>query len=115
MDELFRGSDMLQPIILLAIASAAGQADDRRTVEVSQVGRRFHPAAVSIPEGATISVLNDDRFTHHVFYRRGAERFDSGEQPPGKTVEMTMNKAGEYEIECAIHPKMRLKVQVLED
>ncbi|WP_425411156.1 cupredoxin domain-containing protein [Hyphococcus sp.] len=96
--------------VLGVIAPASAQ--DSSKIEISQKDRRFHPAAISVPRNSTLYVLNDDKFTHHVFFNKGGKQFDSGEQPPGETVSLTMDEPGEFEVLCAIHPKMRLKISV---
>lgn len=57
-------------------------------------------------------IKNDDKVTHHIFVDSPNMSFDSGEQPVGKTVEVMFDKNGRFAIRCAIHPLMRLLVQV---
>ncbi|NNU16443.1 hypothetical protein HK107_08935 [Parvularcula sp. ZS-1/3] len=97
---------------LIVALPAFGWAED--PVKISQEGRRFHPAEVTIAPSMPMHVLNDDRFTHHIFYEAKDETFDSGEQPPGRAVDITFDEEGEYHVQCAIHPKMKLKVTVAE-
>ncbi len=94
-----------------AIVASATLAFDA-TAPVSQIGRRFSPDTIAMPAGTPLSILNDDRFTHHIYYEaRGAE-FDSGVQRPGQTVRLNFPADGIYHVRCAIHPKMRLTVTV---
>lgn len=98
-------------IVAVAAAASAALAADS-AAPVSQVGRRFSPDRIAIPASAPLAILNDDRFTHHIFYEtRGAE-FDSGVQRPGQTVRLSFPADGVYHVRCAIHPKMRLTVTV---
>ena len=39
-------------------------------------------------------------------------KFDSGEQPVGKSVDVVFDRDGSFTVRCAIHPTMRLAVTV---
>jgi plastocyanin len=41
-------------------------------------------------------------------------RNDLGSYPKGQTRKVTFNRAGTIDIECAIHPEMRMQVEVAE-
>jgi len=85
-------------------------ADDSPTV--SQFSRQFSPAKLTIAHGTTVHIVNDDNVTHHVYVDAPGLQFDSGEQPVGKTVDLTFDRPGSYTVLCAIHPTMRLRVTV---
>jgi plastocyanin len=86
---------------------------EQTVVDVSQKGREFRPAKLELQRGDTIEIKNDDGdFTHHTYISSDAFRFDSGDQAPGRSVEVTFSKPGTFEVLCGIHPKMRLSVTV---
>jgi|GEM_PF-2249884 len=65
--------------------------------------------------GDTLEFANRDEVNHNVSGTLGATKvFDVKLQAPGKandrSVELT--KKGVYDIQCAIHPKMKFKVKV---
>lgn len=95
---------------ILAPASSALSKD--APAAISQKARRFTPAIASTRLSAPLTILNDDTFTHHIYYDDHGSRFDSGAQKPGQTVMLSFPEAGEYQVRCAIHPKMRLDVSV---
>ena len=95
----------------LAIGLAFAAVADS-PVAISQKGRIFQPAKVEIHSGETLAIANDDGVLHHVYIESPSFNFDSGEQPSGKTVFVKFAKPGEYDVLCAIHPKMRLRVTV---
>lgn len=82
------------------------------TPTISQKGRIFSPAEVTIPVGASIRVDNDDDVLHHVYVESPTFNFDSGEQPPGRQVAIRFTARGTFDVQCEIHPKMLLRVQV---
>jgi plastocyanin len=80
---------------------------------ISQKGRQFHPGEISIKRGETLQILNDDfDLLHHAYVDSPKFSFDSGDQQPGTRTDITFTAAGDFEVLCAIHPKMRLVVHV---
>jgi plastocyanin len=81
-------------------------------VVVGQKNKTFTPAAVELRTGQVLEIANDDAVTHNAFCQSGDFKFNAGTQPPGSNSQVTFTKAGVYEVRCAIHPKMILKVTV---
>ena len=79
---------------------------------VAQKGKAFSMANLSIKVGDKVSFRNDDPFAHNVFSLTDAMPFDLGSYPQGQAKSVTFSKPGQYEIECAIHPEMKLVVNV---
>jgi plastocyanin len=80
---------------------------------ISQKGRQFHPGEISIKRGETLQIVNDDGdLLHHAYIDSPKFAFDSGDQQPGSRTEITFPATGDFEVLCAIHPKMRLVVHV---
>lgn len=80
---------------------------------VSQKGREFHPDALTIQRGDTIIIVNDDGdLRHHAYVDSAKFSFDSGDQEPGSRTPITFPVAGDFDVLCAIHPKMKLTVHV---
>lgn len=80
---------------------------------ISQKGREFHPGEISIKRGDTVQIVNDDAdLLHHAYIDSPKFSFDSGDQEPGSRTNITFPAAGDFDVLCAIHPKMRLVVHV---
>jgi plastocyanin len=80
---------------------------------ISQKGRQFHPTEISIKRGETLQIVNDDGdLLHHAYIDSPKLTFDSGDQQPGSRTDITFPMPGDFEVLCAIHPKMRLVVHV---
>jgi len=80
---------------------------------ISQKGREYHPGEISIKQGETLQIINDDAdLLHHSYVDSPKFLFDSGDQQPGSKTEITFPVAGDFNVLCAIHPKMRLVVHV---
>jgi plastocyanin len=105
----------------MAIAAVAGALTALGTIAVlavpqtsiSQKGREFHPGEVTIKRGQTIRIVNDDGdLLHHAYIDADKFSFDSGDQKPGSKTDITFPVAGDFDVLCAIHPKMKLTVHV---
>jgi plastocyanin len=81
-------------------------------VTVSQRAQQFAPNHLAVVRGTTVRILNDDDVTHHVFVDTPRMTFDSGEQPVGSAVELHFDERGKFDVQCAIHPVMLLRVTV---
>lgn len=101
--------------LLLALGGCLGaQAAD---FEISQKGKTFlhnkAPAAtLRVKAGDSVNFRNDDPFFHNVYSASSAKPFDLGSYPQGQSRKVTFDKEGTVEVECAIHPDMKLKVEV---
>jgi plastocyanin len=80
---------------------------------VSQKGREFRPATMTVSRGDTVQIVNDDGdLRHHAYIDSAKFSFDSGDQEPGSKTSITFALPGDFDVLCAIHPKMRLAVHV---
>jgi plastocyanin len=96
---------------LFCLSASAGWANPRYVV--SQKGREFHPSELTIKRGETIEIVNDDGdLRHHAYIKSDSFSFDSGDQEPGSKTDITFPVSGDFNILCAIHPKMKLVVHV---
>lgn len=73
----------------------------------------FNPGVLSIREGETVAILNDDgELIHHAYVDSKSFSFDSGDQEPGSKTDIVFSVPGDFVVLCGIHPKMRLYVSV---
>ena len=80
---------------------------------ISQKGRQFRPGTVTIKRGETVQIVNDDAdLRHHAYIDSDSLKYDSGDQEPGSKISIAFPVAGDFEVLCAIHPKMKLDVHV---
>jgi plastocyanin len=102
--------------LLLSLAAAAALAGSAgaEELEVSQRGKSFQPGELKLKVGDTVVFHNDDEITHNIFSRSENAEFNLKMQPPGEDLKYTFDKPGTALIRCAIHPKMKLVVQVAE-
>jgi plastocyanin len=96
--------------LTLILACAAAQATQE--VLVTQKNKAFSQEKLTIHPGDKVTFRNEDSFVHNVFSLTDANSFDLGAYPQGQAKSVTFAKAGTYDIECAIHPEMKLQITV---
>ena len=104
----------MKPIRWLALAAclAAGSGALAAEHTVAQKDKAFGTKTLSIKVGDTVAFRNDDSFSHNIFSLTDAMPFDLGTYGGGQSKTVTFSKAGKFEIECAIHPDMRMVITV---
>lgn len=95
--------------LLLSVLPVLAGAEE---LVVAQKNKAFSASAVTIKTGDSISFRNDDAFVHNVFSLADEMSFDLGTYPQGQAKAVKFAKAGKFDIECAIHPEMKLLVTV---
>lgn len=79
---------------------------------VTQKGKLFSTEELTIAVGDSVVFKNDDDTSHNVFTASEALKFNLGIQKPGTDSKQKFENAGTFEVRCAIHPKMKLRVVV---
>ena len=107
---------MRSPIIYIVagLAGLAAGAALAATQSIHQKGRKFSSALVSLKVGDALSFVNDDTVPHNIYSTSEGNEFDLGSQRPGTVTDVTFTTAGEVEVNCAIHPRMKMQVSVAE-
>jgi plastocyanin len=99
--------------VLAATAVLCGIAATSAGVQVvRQHDRKFSVATLQARVGETIVFTNDDPFVHNIFSMSDAQSFDLGAFGKGESRKLTLKKPGMIEVGCAIHPEMRLTIEV---
>lgn len=93
----------------LALAGTAWAADQHL---VGQKNKSFTTKQLKAKVGDKLVFRNDDSFHHNVFSLSDTQSFDLGSFGQGVAREVVLTKTGTLEIECAIHPEMKLVVEV---
>jgi plastocyanin len=79
---------------------------------VSQAKKAFTVGVLKAKVGDTITFRNDDEFAHNVFSLSDAQSFDLGSYKKGEVRTVKLTAPGVIEVECAIHPEMKMKIEV---
>ena len=102
---------------LLSIAVAAGVISGSIAAyaaerSISQKDKAFSETEATIKAGDSITFVNDDTISHNILSSSATNAFNLGVQAPGSSTSYTFKTAGDVDVGCAIHPKMKLKVTV---
>jgi plastocyanin len=104
---------VLAVALSLTVGGAARTQQGPAMHVISQRGRAFNPNFLSIKQGDTVRIVNDDGdLLHHAYVESDTFSFDSGDQLPGSKTDVVFSVRGKFNVLCGIHPKMRLVVVV---
>jgi plastocyanin len=87
--------------------------DPKKTPQLVQKDKAFHPSLLVIPVGGKVEFPNHDPFFHNVFSLFEGKRFDLGLYESGTTQTVTFDKPGISFIFCNIHAEMSAVVIAL--
>ena len=93
-------------IVVLSMPAFAGDQT------VGQAKKAFTVGVLKAKVGDTITFRNDDEFAHNVFSLSDAQSFDLGSYKKGEVRTVKLTAPGTIEVECAIHPEMKMKIEV---
>ncbi|HMH07469.1 MAG TPA: plastocyanin/azurin family copper-binding protein [Terriglobales bacterium] len=100
--------------ILVILCSIALAAED---FMVEQKDKNFvykgaKADMLKLKVGDAIQFKNMDPYFHNVFSLSDAKMFDLGSYPQGQSKSVTFDQPGKIDVECAIHPQMKMTVEV---
>lgn len=108
MKDMSKFKNIILYIVILMVTSLVNAEEH----EVLQENKAFSVNEISIKAGDSISFKNGDDFYHNVFSLSDAAMFDLGSYEQGKAKSIVFEEEGIVEIECAIHPSMKMTVKV---
>lgn len=79
---------------------------------VDQKDKAFSLTNLTIKVGDSVVFRNSDPFFHNIYSLSPTKIFDLGSYKQGESKNVVFDKPGDVEINCAIHPNMKLKVKV---
>jgi plastocyanin len=97
-------------LVLYSLSDVAVWAAQEHTVE--QVNKTFSPKKLTVKVGDSVKFINKDSFVHNVFSLSPVKNFDLGAYGAGGSKTVLFDKPGKVEVECAVHPDMRLEIEV---
>jgi plastocyanin len=106
MQHLHRSAIVIAFVALMPAVAGAAQ------FEVEQKNMAFTTPTLKIKAGDTILFKNADPVSHNIFSISDAKTFDLGAFTTGQSKTVTFDKPGTVDVECAIHPSMKMKVEV---
>jgi plastocyanin len=99
---------LLTIVVLSGLSAGAFAA----TEVIRQQGRVFSAESVTVRKGDAVTFLNDDTVPHNIMSASKGNEFNLGSQAPGTSTDVTFKEAGDVQVICAIHPRMKMTVKV---
>lgn len=97
---------------VLAAALAATPCLAGTTV-IEQSGKKFSETEITIRKGDTVTFANKDPYTHNVYSQSPGNAFDVKTQKAGESSDVKFDAVGDVDVQCAIHPSMKLRIHVV--
>ena len=95
-------------LLVCALAAPAFSAE----VVVTQQNKHFSTPEINLKPGDKIVFRNADDFAHNLYSLTEGATFGSFMQQPNATLAVPVTKEGDFEVHCAFHPQMKLRVKV---
>jgi len=81
--------------------------------QIFQKDKAFSEPSLRIRVGDTVTIVNADTVTHNVYSVTKSCEFELQTQTPGNSTAVPFPRACTAQVQCAIHPKMKLRVEVV--
>ena len=101
---------LLSAAAMVAVTFTLPAMADNHTV--GQAKKSFTVPVLKAKVGDKVEFRNDDEFAHNVFSLSDAQSFDLGSYKKGEVRSVKLTAPGVLEVECAIHPEMKMKIEV---
>ena len=107
---------MMRPSSLFVLAILGGLSTGAlaATEVIHQQGRMFSSESVTVKKGEALTFLNDDTVPHNIMSTSKGNEFNLGSQAPGSSTDVKFNEVGDVTVICAIHPRMKMMVKVVD-
>jgi plastocyanin len=102
---------VILPLVVLAGVSTGALA---ATQVIHQQGRAFSSESITVKKGEAVTFLNDDTVPHNIMSASKGNEFNLGSLPPGSSTDVTFKDDGDFQVICAIHPRMKMTVKVVD-
>ncbi len=101
---------MLACGLVLALAvTCATSARAGQTVD--QKDKQFSAESLNVKVGEAVTFTNSDPVSHDLSVKDpDGSRMMGAMEKPGDQLQVTFDKAGQYKVQCLIHPKMKMTV-----
>jgi plastocyanin len=104
----------MRSLLSLAIVGGLSTGAFAATQVIHQQGRVFSSESLTVKKGEALTFLNDDSVPHNIMSASKGNEFNLGSQAPGSSTDVTFKETGDVAVICAIHPRMKMTVKVLE-
>jgi plastocyanin len=104
----------MRSLLSLAIIGGLSTGALAATEVIHQQGRAFSSESVTVKKGEAVTFLNDDSVPHNIMSASKGNEFNLGSQAPGSSTDVSFKETGDVAVICAIHPRMKMMVKVVD-
>jgi plastocyanin len=104
----------MRSVLSLVVVAGLSTGALAATQVIHQQGRAFSSESLTVKKGEPLTFLNDDTVPHNIMSTSAGNEFNLGSQPPGSSTDVTFKETGEVAVICAIHPRMKMTIKVIE-
>src|SRR5258708_40219931 len=97
-------------LLVIPLGLAAGGLVAMQTIR--QQGRMFSIDSVTIKAGGSLTFLNDDNVPHNIASISKGNQFNLGSHPPRARADVPFTAAGEAQVFCLIHPRIKVTARL---
>jgi plastocyanin len=101
-------------LLIVAIVGGLSTGALAANEVIHQQGRAFSTESITIKRGEALTFLNDDTVPHNIMSASKGNEFNLGSQAPGSSTDVSFNEVGDVSVICAIHPRMKMTVKVID-
>jgi plastocyanin len=101
-------------LLILAIVGGLSTGALAANEVIHQQGRAFSSESITVKRGEALTFLNDDSVPHNIMSASKGNEFNLGSQAPGSSTDVAFNEVGDVAVICAIHPRMKMTVKVVD-
>jgi len=101
-------------LLILAVVGGLSSGALAANEVIHQQGRAFSSESVTVKRGEALTFLNDDSVPHNIMSTSKGNEFNLGSQAPGSSTDVSFNEVGDVSVICAIHPRMKMTVKVID-
>ena len=101
-------------LVTIAIICGLSTGAFAATQVIHQQGRAFSTESTIVKKGEALTFLNDDSVPHNIMSASKGNEFNLGSQSPGSSTDVMFKEAGDVTVICAIHPRMKMSVKVVD-
>ncbi|MES1981655.1 MAG: methylamine utilization protein [Pseudomonadota bacterium] len=103
---------MTKTIGLILVLAALGNPTHAETVTVALKNKEFDRDYLKIKLGDAVEFKNEDPWFHNPYSLSELQSFDLGPLAEGKAKTVVFEQEGKVEVECAIHSRMYMMIEV---
>jgi plastocyanin len=104
-----RRAVVFSSVLLFALPLSAVVAEE---FTITQDDLKFDPPIKVVKPGDTVTFRNDDGVVHNIISLTDEFEFDLGEVKPGMAKSVQFNSKGVVDVECTVHPNMKMTIFV---